>query len=462
MTEITLMKQQVECSDFWTRQPRMFNNGDPGTGKTISSLAGWRKSMKGRLLVIAPLTILRPSWASDIDSYLPGFTWAVAHGTRAKRQAAFDSGADIVLINHDGVNWLAENLAVLEGFSHCVIDEYTAYKNRTTDRSKAAMKVAKAIEAISLLSGTPNSNKITDLWFPAMLVDGGQRLGNSFYKFQQQVCTGEDVPGAPSPFAKNWVEKEGARDVVVQLLSDITIRHELEACVDIPPNTRHVLQVDMPAAVMKQYRELEKNAYLETEHGAITAIHAGSKAKKILQLLSGAVYNAEGGVVKVHPHRCQLVIDLVQQRDQCVVAFNWKHERDQLTAMADKMGIFYAVIDGDLAGSRRTEKVQQIVDDFQAGKIKVIFAHPQSASHGLTLTSGTTTIWASPTYNAEHFQQLNARIYRKGQEKKTETICIAAAGTKELDVYEKLFDKLTNMNELLSLFASLTAVEHAA
>ncbi len=49
--------------------------------------------------------------------------------------------------------------------------------------------------------------------------------------------------------------------------------------------------------------------------------------------------------------------------------------------------------------------------DFQSGKIRALFAHPQSAGHGLTLTKGTTTIWTSPTYNAEHYKQFNHRIY---------------------------------------------------
>ncbi|QIB67115.1 helicase-related protein [Kineobactrum salinum] len=120
------------------------------------------------------------------------------------------------------------------------------------------------------------------------------------------------------------------------------------------------------------------------------------------------------------------------------------------------------MIDGDLTGSTRTTKVQKIVDDFQNGKLRVIFAHPKSAGHGLTLTRGTTTIWASPTYNAEWFQQFNARIYRKGQTRKTETLCIAALGTKEEDVYAQLFNKVSNMNELLGLFAGMTRVQEAA
>ena len=117
--------------------------------------------------------------------------------------------------------------------------------------------------------------------------------------------------------------------------------------------------------------------------------------------------------------------------------------------LADKRGISYAIIDGVAT----TDERNRAVELFQAGKIKAIFAHPKSASHGLTLTKGTTTIWCSPTYNVEHFEQFNRRIYRAGQTRKTETLLITATGTIDENAYEILtnkHDKMTNLLELLS------------
>ena len=72
-------------------------------------------------------------------------------------------------------------------------------------------------------------------------------------------------------------------------------------------------------------------------------------------------------------------------------------------------------------------------------------------SHGLTLTAATAVIWCSPTYNAEHYVQFNARVYRKGQTQKSEVIRIAANNTWEPAVYAKLDKKVDNMAELLAL-----------
>ena len=144
-------------------------------------------------------------------------------------------------------------------------------------------------------------------------------------------------------------------------------------------------------------------------------------------------------------------MDLLDVRNHSLGAFNLNHERDALVQLAEKRGYTYEVIDGETPAHKRSN----IVERFQAGHLKVLFAHPQSAGHGLTLTKATTAIWCSPTYNAEHFQQFNRRIHRSGQTQKTETILIAARNTWEEQVYAKLNGKLNRMESLLTILNNL-------
>ena len=185
----------------------------------------------------------------------------------------------------------------------------------------------------------------------------------------------------------------------------------------------------------------------------LTAVHASSVHQKLMQIASGAVYTSFGYDGDENPHvvlddgRYELVMDLIEERASCLVAFNWRHQRAGLEKAATKRKIKYGVIDGTVPSKKRTE----IVEAFQRGDIRVIFAHPQSAGHGLTLTKGTTTIWTSPTYNAEHYKQFNHRIYRSGQTERTETIHITARNTIDEQVYSKLGKKLSSMQLLLDL-----------
>jgi hypothetical protein len=54
-------------------------------------------------------------------------------------------------------------------------------------------------------------------------------------------------------------------------------------------------------------------------------------------------------------------------------------------------------------------------------------------------------------YNAEHFIQFNKRIYRIGQQHKTETILVVAEGTIDVDVAKVLMAKVEKMGDLLDM-----------
>ena len=90
-----------------------------------------------------------------------------------------------------------------------------------------------------------------------------------------------------------------------------------------------------------------------------------------------------------------------------------------------------------------------IADDYQKGLYQVLFAHPASAGHGLTLTKGTATIWASPTPNLEWFSQGKKRIHRIGQNEATETIVVIAENTRDANVFDSLMRKDAKMTSLL-------------
>jgi hypothetical protein len=443
---------QQAMADFAATNELVLNTSDPGTGKTRGTLMGFEERHKQlqarRLLVVAPLSILRPSWGDDIERFT-AFRYAIAMQPAKKRLQAFESDADIVMINHDGVNWLSKHLDLLDGFTDLVIDEFTAFKNRTAQRSKAMLKVSKHFQHKTLLSGTPIPNTVLDLWHPMLILDEGQRLGRKFFEYRSQVCVPESIGYQDHV---RWVDKPHAPAAVADAVSDLSIRFAFEDCVDIPSTRVSHLLVDMPKQVMDAYLEMESDSTLRNQKGEISlsAVHAGARVKKMLQILSGSVYDESGKPVHVHNDRYELVMQLVKERAHSLVAFNWQHERLALCELADTYGITYAYIDGTVSASDRNKIVQQ----FQKKELQVLFCHPQATSHGLTLTSAATTIWCTPTYSSEQFLQFNRRIYRIGQTQRTEVICIAARDTKEIDVYAKLQDKISRSEDLLDVLVA--------
>ena len=435
---------QTETTSFILNTPRCLITSDPGTGKTRSVLDA-HNHLEATTLVIAPLSILEAAWVDDIKKFQPTINYGVAYA-KNRAEVFADTELDMVITNFEAVNFLYRNPQILKRFNTLVVDEFTAFKNKNSKRSKNLKQIVAYFDNRIFMSGTPNTNTILDVWHPVLCVDDGKRLGNRFYSFRNQVCTPRF-----NGFANEWVDKPGIEQTVAQLLNDINIRHALEDCIDLPDNITRIMHTNLTRDVKRMYDTLAEESVLYTKQGTINAVNAGARVKKLLQLVSGAVYDEVGDIKYIHQHRYDMIMDLIEVRKHSLVAFNWKHERNALTKLAKKKGFSYEVIDGDTPPHKRVD----IVERFQAGQVKVLFAHPQSASHGLTLTKATTCIWCSPTYNAEHFQQFNRRIYRAGQSNKTETILIAARDTWEEKVYEKLNGKLGKMENLLHVLNKL-------
>ena len=426
---------------------RTLDASDPGTGKTRSHLEAWahrRRAGGGSLLVLAPKTLLEAAWVADLEAYMPGeFQPSVAYASN--RAKAFNTKADIYITNVDAVKWVAKQPdKFFDRFDEIIVDEATAFKHRTSQRSKALEKIKAAFDHRRALTGTPNSRAVTDIWNQIYFLDDGAHLGPNFYAFRNTTQVPKQV--GPSVNMVQWIDKPGAEIAIAGLISDITVRHKFEDCLSIPKNVMRTITVPLNPTARAAYDELKEEAVLELEHAEVVGINAAVLANKLLQVASGSVY-AEGTSHLVDDERYELTLDLVEEVDHSVVFFMWHHQREALVEKAKKRGVNYEVIDRTVPDRRRTE----IIRAYQDGVFQTIFLHPKSAAHGVTLTRGTRTIWASPTYEPDIFKQGNHRIYRAGQTERTETIMIQGADTIEPKVYAKMQDKNQRMMNLLEM-----------
>ena len=467
--DIKPFKHQAVSLKHDEKTPEVFDCSDAGTGKTAVRIWAYAKRRRagkaGKLLVLATKSNLRTVWANDFRKFAPDIRVVVS--TAGKHEQTFAEDADVYVLNHDAVKWLAKkNKKFFAGFTDLVVDESTAYKHHTSQRSKAAFKISQWFQRRCCMTGTPNGRSITDVWHQMLLVDHGKRLGRSFFAFRNAVCEPKQVGNNVN--AIQWTDKEGAEEAVFGSLTDVVIRHRRDVA-DLPENHQYTRSYQLTPMQQRVYEQMQDKAVAELygdplalekmrlgkkmvpkEH--VTAINAAAVTTKLLQIASGAVYTGVGEAYSlVDTARYELILDLVEEREHSVVFFFWKHQRDFLLKEAEKRGITFSLIDGSVNERER----EVIIREYQAGKYQTIFAHPKSAAHGITLTRGTATIWASPTYDLEIFEQGTRRIHRIGQKNKTENIVIIAEGTIDERVYDNMLAKNARMTKLLDLFSTL-------
>lgn len=447
------MAHQTVSLKRLAKSPIIFDTSAPGTGKTFVQIMDFskrRRKQGGKALIIAPKSLLESAWKEDFQKFAPDMAVVCAYAEN--REKTFDMPADAVVTNTDALVWLGKQpKKFFKEFDTLIIDESTSIKHKDSQRSKAAKKISTYFTYRRLMTGTPTSNGISDIWHQIFILDEGKRLGKSFFGFRAAACVPQQV--GPRAEMVKWVDRPGIENIVGTLLKDIIIRHRFEDCVDIPENHKYAVPYTLTKSHRGSYAEMEDEQLLLLKNTVITAVNGGVVYTKLLQIASGAVYDNEGNYSVLDTKRYELVLDLVEAREHSIVFFNWQHQRDLLVAQAEKRSINFAVYDGQTTDKER----KQIVTDYQAGKYQVLFAHPQSAGHGLTLTKGTATIWASPTYNLEHFEQGWKRVHRIGQTEKTETIVVVAKNTVDEKVWQILNEKGGRMSALLDELRILTS-----
>lgn len=436
------MKHQEVSIAFLKTRKEVFDQSDAGTGKTLVEILDFAQRHKKdgkRLLVLCPKSLMRAAWYNDIGKFAPHLRVSLCYAQKRKESLVAD--ADVFVVNVDGVKDLAKitDKAFWKKFGTLVIDESDAFMHHTSQRSKAVVKIRDHFEYVRLLSATPQGNTICDQWHQYFILDKGKRLGKSFFGFRSACCTPEQ--NGPSANHLVWRDKEDIELTIAELVRDITIRHKFEDCVDIPPMHTYSVSFQLDKKHMAAYEEMKQDALMIVRDKAVTAINAAVQAQKLLQIASGAVYDGEGNYIKVANERYELVLDLVCDRPHSVVFYTWEHQLEELIAEAKSRKISWVEWNPDHP---------EIADDFQAGKYRVIFAHPASAAHGLTLTKGTAVIWASPTFNVRHFIQGMKRIHRIGQTQKTENIIVVAEGTADERALESMQRKKVNLIKFLT------------
>ena len=441
--------------------PKSLDFSDPGTGKTPVDIWDTVRVLKDnpgkKALVVCPRTLTEAVWGDELRKFAPHLSYSVAKAEN--REKAFAADADVYITNTDAVSWLVKQpKKFFAKFIKLTIDESSAFKHHTSLRSRAAKKISKHFTHARLLSGTPAPRSITDIWHQVKLVDDDNLLPTSFFAFRNSVCT--PVQKGNHPQAIAWEDKEGAPEAVFGLIAPITVRHVFDDVVKIPERSIIPRYYDLPPKAAKAYHEMAARQVIASvgdkkRLATISAVNAAVLRGKLLQIASGAAYadrDSETPQIVFDTGRYELVMDLALEQPHSLAMFLWAHQRDELVREAKNRKLAYEVIDGNTSDNERLS----IARHYQAGAFDVLLAHPQTVAHGLTLTAGTSTIWASPTDNTEWWLQGSRRQARRGQTKQTRVVTVMARGTVDELAYENCITKKDRQDGLLDLFAQYT------
>ena len=388
-----------------------------------------------KVLIIAPLRVARDTWPAEVTKWdhLKGLNYSVAVGTEAERKTALLQKAQVYLINRENVPWLIEDSGLAFDYDMVVVDELSSFKSHQAKRFKSLMKVRPKVNRIVGLTGTPSANGLMDLWAEFRLLDLGERLGRFIGNFRETYFT-PDKRNQQVIFS--YKPKPGAEEAIYRQISDITISMKNTDYLKMPELVLNEIPVRLSEPEWQHYKTLKAEMVLSLNDKDIDAANAAALSGKLLQLASGAVYDDEGAVIKIHDRKLDALEDLIEAANgkPVLVAYWFKHDRAR-------------ILERFPAEQLDSEKS---IRRWNAGEIPLALIHPASAGHGLNLQAGgSTIIWFSLTWSLELYQQTNARLWRQGQKETVVIHHLVAKDTIDEDVMAALAKKDAGQAALL-------------
>lgn len=462
LTESDFHDYQHMGVDFILKKKKVALFIDLGMGK--SAIAG--KAMSellssltiDKVLIVAPLRVANTTWPEEIVKweFMAGLNYEVlsrdTETSKETKAAAVirrsrASKKSIHIVNIDQVATLIDFWRRKWPYQMIIIDESSKIKSHDSNRFKKLKLLYAYVEYMVQLTATPAAEGYMGLFSQAFLLDNGERLGRFISHYREDYFRN-------NPYTRGWDLLKGSDEKIQAKIADITLVMKAKQYLTDykePHFVEHILP--MSNAFLQQYREMERDNVLQLGDTEIIADNAAAVWGKLLQMASGMIYETwetphptrVGRMQKhrkahlLHSEKLDELEELVDQLNgkPLLVGYYWE---ESLTRLKER---FPNAVVLDEAGGYKKK--------WDAGKIPILLAHPQSAGHGLNLQKPTNQMAFYDLHpSLENFLQFIGRLNRQGQKWEVFVHLLLAKGTYDFRVWESLKAKEDGQEKLLS------------
>jgi len=412
----------------WLQEtPYAFLGDDMGLGKTLSVLSYYAalraKGEFALLLVVCPNSLSR-NWAREAQMWFPELKVSLLAGDKGEKtwtlrmllQGAVQ--ADLVVVNYEGVRleYVTPELEKLVRSRRTLLclDESQRIKNPTAKTFKSIAQIAPSCDRRVLLSGTPTPKDVSDLWAQMRILDGGERLGRSYYKWLSKVA---ELGTEYSQYAvKKFHDAEVAESI--HRAHEVMLRRRKEKVVQLPPKTFSIREIELTGSQAERYNEIREGLILRMR--SLSGEQFVREITNILEEYLRAVQVSSNPRLidpewKGEPAKFleldEIVQELVHEQGQKVVV--WTNYLGNVSELCERYKAYGAKpFSGEVSAADRERTVRAFQE---SDTPKILVAVPAAGGVGITLTAAQTAVYIDKTWNAEHWMQSVDRIHRIGQ-----------------------------------------------
>lgn len=408
---LELHDYQLRAALFLRERRRAALFMDMGLGKTASVLSALGPDDLPAL-VVGPKMICEVTWPEEIEKWTPGLAHSLIAGSPRKRAEQATKKADIYLAANEV---LGDRGVQRLRFKTLIVDEMSAYKNPGSKRAQRVRRLASRpfVENVWGMTGTPAPNGLQDVWGPvSILRPDDNPLAPTYTEYLAQNF--QVVRTLPNGVVTKRKIIEGRAPLILRKLEPLALAMKSEDYLELPEFLENVIEVEHPPAMMRKYAEFKEQVRKTRGYGVFDLSEFGGETHsargemsvlaRMYQLSAGIVYDDDkrGGYDIVSRAKIDAVSRIHSETGDNILVFYWFKAELAMLKKAFPEAVHI--------------KAKGAIQQWKAGKIKMMLAHPGSAGHGLNLQSGGhTAVWLTPPWSAEMWSQANKRLHRNGQ-----------------------------------------------
>lgn len=392
---------QVQGVDWLSKGTHRLLADDMGLGKTVQTLMALPKECSA--LAIVPAAV-KYNWKDEAAKWRPDLNVVVVNGKNNFRLPAKN---ELVICNFDilpeyvepvkktptskkwevEVKWPNEQMKNHASKVILIVDEAQRVKNYKTKRSKRVKGLAMSCGKVWALSGTPLENRPEDLFgtleslqMQMMVFGGWNRFVNVMNGYRNSW--GGYEWGTPNRIVPELMRRVMLRRIRTEVLPDLPTKTYSTIKVELPKNLKSTLDEmwDEFGDIIK-----EKNLPPFERFSELRAALAESRIETLTELVE-------------------------EHEEDNIPLVVFSSHLAPLNAIASREG--WAKITGETPADKR----QDIVRDFQSGRLKGVAVSIRAGGVGLTLTRAWKAIFVDLDWVPSANQQAEDRICRIGQE----------------------------------------------
>lgn len=383
---------------------------DLGTGKTLMSLAHWERQNTGhKLLIVAPASKIRTGdWEAEAKRWfglaMPDITYISYESLRLMDKET------------KRPRWWKYTAARNGGVIYDVIaDECHSLKNPQSKQSRAVLEIKQSGGVFVGLSGTPMPNGWIDFAGYSKLfgyTKGITEFNNKYVRIDRNA-------GFPRIMGYNNIP------ALETQLRRTAYKLSREEAAELPSRKLMGVNIHLDDKAAKLYTTY-KVTRQDPKSGELF-----ENSSRLLSVLRQSTTNG----------RLDSLMSVVgDSSDNMVIFYNYVSEREAILKALSKTDKKILRYDGDKHDT--LPKSDAKISD------TILVAHYKSASTGLNLQWANVTIYFSPTYSYQEFEQSIGRTHRNGQTKKCLYYLFNVKGTVDKNIWDCLRDK-RDFNEKL-------------